>query len=234
MGSIFLDTTSLTLLVYVVLDIRIYNVCYCWQVFLETWSCWLKASSENESPGREIAVRAVECMTRAMTGLPDGEFFLTTQIGVNSIETLSSEHCCAALGMVSAIEKLPLFSLAKKYEHTIPDKVCSCQSKCQVVNGAGMSSDAQCGLSELTPVHFVTVLLLSWPKVGRGYGACTADCESGCGHRDGESRQSNGKMLQKYVQEQLVNSAEILRHEIDQLQQQLTSLMTYCRQCCDR
>ena len=201
-------------------------------MFLKTWCSWLLVPIEEELSLRAVAVSAVECLIRALTLLPACEFVLTPQIDVESTETLSSEHCQAALEMVSAMEKLPLFSLAKEYADTIYC-VDSSQSECPVPGGSALCSGAQCGLSELTPAHYVTMLLLSWPLVGRGYGTCGAAC-AGCGGGDGQSRQTNGTALQKYVDEQLVNSAEILRFEVDQLRQQLTSLMTYCNQCCDR
>ena len=212
---------------------EIARVCLCSQVFLKTWSSWLVVPVEKESSLRDLAESAVECLIRALTVLPACEFVLTTQIGVESTETLSSEHYKAALEMVSAMEKLPLFSLAKEYADTIRCRVDSNQLKCSFLPSAALCSGAQCGFSELTPAHYVTMLLLSWPKVGRGYGTCGAAC-AGCGGGDGQSRQTNGTALQKYVNEQLVNSAEILRLEVDQLRQQLTSLMTYCNQCCDR
>ena len=212
---------------------EIEGVCLCSQVFLKTWSSWLVVPVQKELSLRDVAESAVECLIRALTVLPACEFVLTTQVGVESTETLSSEHCQAALDLVSAMEKLPLFSLAKEYADTIPCRVDSNQLKCSFLWSPALGSGAQCVLSDLTPAHFVTMLLLSWPKVGRGYGTCGAAC-AGCGGGDGKSRQTNGTALQKYIDEQLVNSTEILRFEVDQLHQQLTSLMTYCNQCCDR
>ena len=189
-------------------------------MFLDTWSAWLSSSRDKDSP--DIVASALRCLTQALAALP--EPVLTTQINVKSTATTSSEHCCVAMEIMSAIEKLPLFDLVKD---NVDGNTCVFSGASENTGGdSGLCADAQCRLGGLTHAHFVTMLLLSWPKMG-----CGASCEWRSGGGDGVLGGENGRALQGYVDEQLVSSAEILRYEVDQLRQQLALLMTYRRQC---
>ena len=188
-------------------------------MFLDTWSAWLSSPRDKDSP--DIVASALRCLTRALAALP--EPVLTTQINVKSTVTTSSEHCCVAMEIMSAIEKLSLFDLVKDGLDTID---CVFSENTVASGDAGLCADAQCRLGGLTHAHFVTMLLLAWPKTG-----CGASCEWRSGGGDGVLGGENGRALQGYVDEQLASSAEILRYEVDQLRQQLALLMTYRRQC---
>ena len=191
------------------------------QVFLDTWSAWLSSPREEHSP--DIVASALDCLTQALAAQP--EPVLATQINVKSTVT-SSEHCCVAMEIMSAIEKLPLFDLVKGSVDTI---TCVFSGASDSTVDAGLCADAQCRLGSLTHAHFVAMLLLSWPKTG-----CGASCEWRSGGGDGVLGGDNGRALQKYVDQLLSSSAEILRYEVDQLRQQLALLTTYRRQCCCR
>ncbi|XP_064595456.1 uncharacterized protein LOC135462046 isoform X2 [Liolophura sinensis] len=181
--------------------------------FMNFWLQWLSEPADADKDQESIVQQAVLEVLKWASFLSETASILTSQLDVKCPELVSEGHLCAVKDMMESLEKLDIFPLLSL---TLCDFVATKSKEVvqKVCRAAGipncMSGNVQCCelMKLLTPAHFFSILLLSWP-----YKVVS------------KSEMSNAAKLQDFADKHKEQVSGVLQNEISALMKQLKTIL---------
>ena len=189
--------------------------------FLHSWEKLLTTDiSCSDLIGTDIAELTALQLVRSLSLIDQEAHLITTQLNSAFAEEISYHRYARNVQqMLKSLESLPIYDIIYTRtvlaERSTLDRAGSPnQNLMSTIESNEKPKEALANFGMLTPTHFLTMFLLSWP-----YHRCTES--------------TFGTALHKYTSSQLARpDCELLQNESSRLKQQLASIISYAKGCC--